>query len=231
MLLNIQLMSEIIGEKVMADEIKDIASEETNEESNNSSEEENKPSEEEVLKEDKSLLEDDDKGTEDTDGKADEVKGAPETYDDFVVPDGMEINSETLEETVSIFKEANLTQEIAQNLIELHSNQVKKEAEAQIESWKTTMNEWKELSKNDKEFGGNAFNESLVTAKEAVKAFGNEKFSEMLETSGLANHPEMIRFLYTIGKLTKEHNILHGEAKGDMKPSPEELMYPTMMKG
>lgn len=182
------------------------------------------------VKDDSSLLSTDteDGDTKDTDSKADEPEGAPEKYLDFTVPETMELNQELLEQALPVFKGLNLTQEQAQELIDLQAGFAEKESQALTDAWENTMTEWVDQSKSDSEFGGKVFTETLVNAKEAISAFGNDGFKSMLETTGVGNHPEMIRFLNKIGKITKEHDILPGGSKGGEQPNQAALMYPSM---
>ena len=166
---------------------------------------------------------------EEEDSKADKPDGAPETYEDFTIPDGFEMNTALLDDAKPIFKEAGLSQEVAQKFIDLQSTYVQKEMDAQQEAWKKTMDDWSAEAKADKEYGGNAFNTSLATAKEAINAFGDDSFKQMLEITGVGNHPSMIRFLFNIGKLTKEHGI-HIANKGETPVDMAAKMFPTMDK-
>ena len=164
---------------------------------------------------------------EEEDSKADEPDGAPETYEDFTIPDGFEMNADLLNDAKPIFKEAGLSQEVAQKFIDLQSTYVQKEMDAQQEEWKKTMDTWSAEAKADKEYGGNAFNTSFATAKEAINAFGDDSFKQMLEITGVGNHPSMIRFLFNIGTLTKEHGI-HIADKGETPVDMAAKMFPTM---
>lgn len=174
----------------------------------------------------------DDKGDGDKkeeDSPADEPKGAPEKYEDFNVPEGMELDTELLEEALPVFKELDLDQTKAQKLIDLHETFAKKAVAAQEEAWQTTMTEWKDQAKNDKEFGGQTFDASLATAKAAIDTFGNKEFKQMLEVTGIGNHPEMIRFLVKAGKPLQEHDIVESSTKGGSAKEITDLMYPTMV--
>ncbi len=137
------------------------------------------------------LLSDDktDGDKKEEDSSADEPKGAPEKYEDFNVPDGMELDTKLLDEALPVFKDLNLDQAGAQKLVDLHESFAKQVVEAQEEAWKTTMDDWREQAKNDKEFGGQAFSESLATTKIAIDAFGSDEFKQMLEVTGVGNHP------------------------------------------
>lgn len=181
-------------------------------------------SENTLLSDDKTDVKDGD--TKDEDSDADKSEGAPETYEDFKVPEGMEIDTDLLSEASVVFKDLNLDQVSAQKLIDLQADSVQKQAIAQAEHWENTVSEWKETAKNDKEYGRSFFDESLVTAKEAINTFGNDAFKQMLNTTGVGNHPEMVRFLFNVGKLIKDHDILpSGSKDAASKKGAAELIY------
>ncbi len=165
----------------------------------------------------------------DKDNKVDKSKqGAPEKYEDFKVPEGMELDKNLLEESIPVLKELNLTQEQAQKLVDLQSKYATVQAEKTAQVWKETIDKWTTDSKTDKEFGGTKLNESITVSKLALKEFGNDGFKEMLDFTGIGNHPEMIRFLFKVGKLVKEDGILHGTNNSGGSKDPAKILFPTM---
>lgn len=163
------------------------------------------------------------------DSKADEVKDvAPEKYEDFTLPEGMEVDESLLNDALPVFKELNLTQDQAQKLVDLQAKTVQEEVTKQQDAWKDTMKEWGDQTKSDKEFGGTKFDESLVVMKQGIEAFGNAEFKQMLDITGVGNHPEMARFLFKVGQVVKEHNILHGSSNATGDKSAAVIMFPSM---
>ena len=190
----------------------------------------------EVENKDKSLLAD--AGTEiKKDGEADKGKdtqgdkaklGAPEKYVDFKIPEGMEIDKDLLEKSVPVLKELNLTQDQAQKLVDLQAGFTKQTAEKAAKAWKDTIDGWVNEAKSDKEFGGANFNTNLAIAKVGIKEFGDTQFSEMLEFTGVGNHPAMIRFLMKVGKVVKEADILQGSNRAGSDIDKAKILFPTM---
>jgi len=186
---------------------------------------------EEVSSDDKDslLTEGEDGDTKDKDGQADEPAGAPEKYEDFTLPEGVVLEQSLMESITPLFKELGLSQDGAQKLIDLQVINVQKEADAQKKAWQDTMTGWVDKSKNDKEIGGQLFNESLSLAKEALTAFGTKDFNNMLAVTGVGNHPEMVRFLVKLGKTMKEHDVLQASDKGTKPVDLATMLYPTMV--
>lgn len=168
--------------------------------------------------------------TEGEDGVADKPEDAPEKYEDFAVPDGVTVDPATMDEASGIFKEMNLSQENAQKLIDFQAKRAAEDMKNASDTWSKTMDEWAASAKSDKEFGGAKFEENISIAKEGKEAFGGEEFDNMLESTGVGNHPEMLRFLVKVGAVVKEHNILQGTSTAASNTTAADRMYPTMKK-
>lgn len=157
----------------------------------------------------------------------DEVAG-PETYADFSLPEGMELDGEFLTEASAMFKADGLTQEQAQKYVDFYSGKIQAGAQAQSETYSQLMDDWRTQAQSDKEFGGDNFKESIGIAQAAIEAFGTPELTEFLEAHGAGNHPEMIRFMVKVGRLTKEDvpGSTTGSGTGGKKDHAEQL-YPT----
>lgn len=167
------------------------------------------------------------------DSKADEDKadGAPEKYEPFTLPDGMEIDSEAMTEFQTIAKELNLSQEKAQKLVDLQTKREQATAEANQKAFENLVTGWLEDARNDKEIGGNKFDETVNVAKEAIEKFAPDaaKFRQMLSETGIGNHPEMIRYLAKVGEAISNDSIHLGRPGQSNTPkSAEQKLYPTM---
>lgn len=153
------------------------------------------------------------------------VYGAPETYQ-FTAPEGFELGDAGIGAFSEFAKKSNLSQDAAQALL---TEMVPAMAQRQAEALEQMKGEWTNSAKSDKEFGGDSFDANLATAKKALETFGTPEFSEFLETSGLGNHPEMIRVLYRAGKAISEDSFVPARgsnAAGEV--SMAQRMYPNM---
>tara|TARA_R110000764_G_scaffold1895_3_gene8281 strand:- start:278 stop:997 length:720 start_codon:yes stop_codon:yes gene_type:complete len=128
----------------------------------------------------------------------------PDTYADFVMPEGVELDSTLLTEAAPLFKELGLNQDQAQKLVDFQAKQAKASSENSVNAFNQLMNDWQEQSKNDKEFGGDKFQENVGVARSAIDKFGTPELKQLLEEHGVGNHPEVIRFMVKVGKLTAE---------------------------
>ena len=166
----------------------------------------------------------------DEDSLADKSDGAPESYKDFTFSKDLELDDELMTQAKTVFKELNLTQEQAQQLVDFESNVKSEEMQRQQEAWDELQGTWKNASENDKEFGGDGLDANLAIAKQGRDAFGDKEFNEMLEVTGVGNHPEMIRFLFKIGKLVSEDKILQGGGSPSGSMTQAERLFPDMNK-
>jgi len=156
----------------------------------------------------------DDESNKDSPDKGDEAGKAadevPETYADFQMPEGVEIDETALEAAVPVFKDLGLNQEQAQKLVDLQADMVAKGQKAQVEAFNAQLDKWDTQSLNDKEFGGEKFDENIKTASLAVEKFGTPELKTLLEQHGLYAHPEVVRLLYRVGNTVKEDNPGNG---------------------
>lgn len=139
------------------------------------------------------------KVTDSTDDKSSD-NVTPDTYE-FKVPEGAKLPDAVMDELSLVARELGLSQESAQKLVDKLSpaiaNETAQQQAAQLQAYKTEL---ETLSKADKEFGGDKLNENLAVAKKAMDAFGTPALRELLDVSGLGNHPEVIRAFYRAGK-------------------------------
>lgn len=131
-------------------------------------------------------------------------------------PEGSQINDKVLSAYESAAKELGLPNDAAQNLINRITPLMKATADAEVQAVKAA---WVESSQADPEFGGEKLKSNLVVARKALDSFGSPAFKELLDSSGLGSHPEMIRLLWKAGKAISEDSFVGGQG-GSAKASP-----------
>lgn len=147
--------------------------------------------------------------TED-DKAEDKPQGAPEAYEDFSVPEGVELDAEVLGEFKAVAKELNLPQDAAQKVTDLGVKLAQKWAAESQEATSAMLADWKVQAENDKEFGGDALPANLSVAKKALDQFGSPALSELLNVHRLGDNPEVIRFMVRVGKAISEDTFVGG---------------------
>lgn len=153
------------------------------------------------------------------------VKNAPETYE-FKAPEGQSFNEQVLAAYTTAAKELDLTQDAAQKILDSVAPVM---AAQQSEAIAAVKAGWVEASKNDAEFGGEKFDENLAIAKKGLESFATPEFVEFLNTSGLGDHPEVLRTFLRIGKaIGEDSKIVTGGPTKDAPRTLAQRMYPDM---
>ena len=147
------------------------------------------------------------------DGNTSSDSGAPESYSDFDLPDGVEMNKGYMDKMGPLYKEFGLTQEQAQKLITAQVGYVQEGEAGRTNQVEELHKSWLDEAKADKDIGGDNFDSTLKAANLAVNKFGGKEFKTLLRSTGLGNHPEIIRVFSKIGSLLKE------DVPGDTKLS------------
>ena len=131
-------------------------------------------------------------------------KDVPEAYADFKMPEGVELDASLLEKASPIFKELGLTQDQAQKLVDFQAG-LNQDGQANVvQAFNEQVETWKTDSRNDKEFGGEKFEENLSIAKLAIETHGSPEFQKLLDDHAISSHPEFVRFALNVGKGLKQ---------------------------
>lgn len=183
----------------------------------------------------------DTKTTEDTTKKEEsKAAGAPEKYEAFKLPEGVELKGDTLASAQELFKGLGLTQEAAQSLVDFHTAQMTAAAAAPITAYNEMREGWKAATAADPELGPKA-----ATIKENLgKAFdtlNNPKlvtdFKDAMNLTGVGDHPAFIKVMNTWAKQITEGRPVraggpseHGQNdKGQQqRPTVAQGMYPNL---
>lgn len=149
--------------------------------------------------------------------------GTPETADGYElnVPQGYENYSEDLS---AWFRQeahaAKIPAAMAQRMHDSFVERMMGQENDMVLDQQRTFEEWNGELK--KEYG-NAYDEKVGLARRAVRAFGSEELTGLLDESGLGNHPEMIRAFAKIGaELSSGQQFKDAETSGSFGMTPEE---------
>ncbi len=134
------------------------------------------------------------------------------TYDEFVSPDDFVLDKNLIGDFTNKLGEFEKTtkadhaevQKFGQSLIDSHIAEVKNSVErlnkSYIEAFENQKMAWKDAFEKDQDIGGNRKDTTLSAAREFIKTHGGtheqqEEFRELLNQTGVGNHPAMIRML------------------------------------
>lgn len=153
---------------------------------------------------------------------------APIEYKDFTLPEGFEVDADVSKSFKEAAKELKLTQEQAQKLVDMQTSLATKQSKVAQEQWAGVQKDWREKAQSDKEFGGKEFQANIGVAKKALEKYGTKEFKDAIESTGMGNHPELIRFLYKVGKSISEDKIMSEGDKGQAPREHAKILYPGM---
>lgn len=139
---------------------------------------------------------------------------------EFKMPDGVEADEKTLTEFTKFAKELKLSPENAQKLVDLRSAAVV----AAKEQHAATVQGWADEVKADKVLGGDKLPESLAIAKKAID-LGPPELKELLEQSGMGNHPAVFKWAHAVGKALSEDSFKTGTTVPVVEKSTASVLY------
>ncbi|QYD25727.1 peptidase [Enterobacter asburiae] len=165
---------------------------------------------------------DGDKPAEKPDDKEQKQEGSPEKYE-FTAGEGVELDTEALKDFEPVARDLNLTNEQAQKLVDAYPKILAGVQQRQAEAWQAQTEQWAADVKADKEIGGDKLTANLSAAQRALDLFGTPELKEYLNTTGLGNHPDLVKTFVKIGKAMSEDGMVDGSNQGQR--SAAEVLY------
>lgn len=156
---------------------------------------------------------DGDKPADKPDDKEQKQEGAPEKYE-FQAGEGVELDTEALKDFEPVARDLNLTNEQAQKLVDAYPKILAGVQQRQAEAWQAQTEQWASDVKADKEIGGDKLTANLSAAQRALDLFGTPELKEYLNTTGLGNHPDLVKAFVKIGKAMSEDGMVDGSNQG-----------------
>jgi hypothetical protein len=147
------------------------------------------------------------------------------------LPAGFDPKDAMLGEFKGVAKELGLKSEQAQKIFDLYAKSQEPMARA-LGTLYSGSEGWVEGLKKDPEFGGANFDKSARMAAMAVAKFGGEPLRELFDSSGLGNHPALVKTFAAIGKALAAEDSVAGSSSQGTAPAADPLavMFPSMFK-
>ncbi|MFY4545026.1 peptidase, partial [Escherichia coli] len=142
---------------------------------------------------------------------------------EFQAAEGVELDTEALKEFEPVARELNLTNEQAQKLVDAYPKILAGVQQRQAEAWQKTTEQWAADVKADKVIGGDKLISNLSAAQRALDQFGTPELKEYLNTTGMGNHPDLVKTFVKIGKAMSEDGMVTGDNEGQR--SAAEVLY------
>jgi beta-N-acetylglucosaminidase len=168
-----------------------------------------------------SIPDNEERDTTDTQGQED-ASEKPYSYTYYE-----ELDDKTQDEIVSFGKEHGLSEEVIQAFLDRSAQNATNVISKTLEAHSETVKGWANLAKNDKEYGGKKYGESVKLAREAVAKFGNEDVKKVFNEFGIGNHPEIIRMFVKVGRSLQSDKFAHAQSstKEESTSSYEDIFY------
>ena len=156
---------------------------------------------------------------------------APVDYT-FQVPEGVKLDAPALDEFKALAKEAGLKPEQAQKgvdiavkLMQTWETRAQEAMDAQVKDWEATI-------QSDKELGGSPekLDATLAVVQTVVARFGNDSLRDMLATTRVGSHPEIVRFLHKVGMAMAEDSFPSGSRSSNEGTPLKDALFPSTSK-
>lgn len=172
-----------------------------------------------------------------------EEPAPPPVYDTFTIPEGFTLDNDRVSKFTEILGDLEkntkadhaIVQQFGQKAVDFHVAELQKQADDFNKyvntTWERTKQDWKDSFLKDPEIGGNRFQTTIDNAKNFIRTHGGTpeqqtEFRNLMETSGLGNHPTMIRLLANAGLRMSE-----GQPLAAVQPVPQTKSKLTTMYG
>lgn len=148
------------------------------------------------------------------------------------VPDGVQVDTASLDAFKAVAKESGIKGEQAQKILDVYVKAQAEAAKKADEAWEKTVTGWESQLKADKDIGGTNFDANIGKARKALDKYGTPELKKYLYESGLGNHPELVRAFVKVGAAISEDTVAGGAApQPTSNESQEDFLrrnYPSM---
>lgn len=185
-------------------------------------------------------------GAGDEAGKAGDDKGDGEKsgddaapFEGLTPPEGFEQLDETaLAEATPILRALGVetperAQEVVNQFAPILKGMIERSMEQNTQAFMDlaaqTRTQWAKDAMADPEIGGGQakLNQNLATAAKALDRFGTPALREMLDETGIGNHPELIRAWAKVGKAISEDSFHRSDGTAQERVAREDKFYPA----
>jgi len=143
-------------------------------------------------------------GGKEPDAEKKTPEGAPEKYERFKLPEGMEYDEQAAEMFGSFAKEQGLSQEGAQKAVDFYCSLVSKRIAKEREDFTRWCDGQEKSMKDDAEFGGARYEENLATARLGLEKLAPPELLEYVNHNWLGSFKPFVMMCFEAGKLVKE---------------------------
>lgn len=147
-------------------------------------------------------------------------------YTEFKLPEGVTIDDAGMKPAVDLFKKSGLSQEQAQQFIDLATSREMAAAQKGQQAYVDLQNTWVSEIKADPEIGGDKLTASIAASDALIDRLAIPGLKEALNLTGAGNHPAIAKAFVRLGKMIQEDRFQAGNAAVPAASrSPAEVIY------
>src|SRR6266568_4532361 len=139
---------------------------------------------------------------------------APEKYTDFKLPDGYQFDKASLDQATTLFKEAGLSQDAAQKMVDFYAANSLQAAEAPYKEWANLQKQW--TGEIADRFPGEKSNQVKSMISTVIDTTLPPSLARGLRTAlditGAGSHPDVVEALSILLKPLSEGTPVRGNA-------------------
>jgi hypothetical protein len=142
------------------------------------------------------------------------------------VPKDSPLSTEHVEGLAGFAKQHQLSPTAAQAMLDREHGRMVAQMEAQKKAYQDEHAGWLTAVKADPEVGGDNLATNAELAKRATKRFASPELQNMLDTTGLGDHPEVLRLFLRLGKAMADDKVMVGTGGSEQKTAAQ-ILYPN----
>lgn len=153
----------------------------------------------------------------------------PVVYD-LRLSEGSRLDPARVKEIEAEAKEGKLTNEQAQALIAREEKAAASYAERESKAYEERKAKWPDEIKADAEIGGDNAPKAAELSKRYIDAFAPDDLKQVLESTGLGNHPGLVKMIYRASKATGfgEAEIHPGSGSSGSEKTAAQVLFPNV---
>lgn len=164
----------------------------------------------------------------DSDKSEEEAKAEVIEYD-LSAPEGMDLDSESLEAFAPLGNELGITNEGAQKLADLHVKGLQRQANGFVQAHHKMVAGWSEETRADPEIGQDKLDETLQLGDAGLQQLFDQDTIGLLKHFGMLNHVGFVRGMRRAGEIVSDDRLVTSEGKG-AEPRLADRLYPDMAR-
>lgn len=153
---------------------------------------------------------------------------SPEDYVFQFAPETV-VDTALIDEFKRFAFEQKMSLENARLMAKFYEKYVLGQSKKQNQEQTELLQSMQKACEEDSEFGGMNFYDNMRYAKAAILRFDDGSLAKILNDTGFGSHPEVVRFMYRVGKALAEKDMPRAKESLEEK-SVAELFYPSMAK-